>query len=192
MALKKILTDKKNLAYIILLLIIIIACSWAFISAGIITKSFKNKIIDQTYQNKEANIESLLVTETKDGEKLWELFADKGMYNDADNVVLLESIIGNFYDEKTVKASIKADKGTYNATKKEIILYDNVLLVYTDGTNISADKIIYGGKDKDIVALGNIRIEKPNEAVIFGVKGILKNDFSDFHIEGRTKTQFYM
>ena len=192
MALKKILTDKKNLAYIILLLIIIIACSWAFISAGIITKSFKNKIIDQTYQNKEANIESLLVTETKDGEKLWELFSDKGMYNDADNVVLLESIIGNFYDEKAVKASIKADKGTYNATKKEIILYDNVLLVYTDGTNISADKIIYGGKDKDIVALGNIRIEKPNEAVIFGVKGILKNDFSDFHIEGRTKTQFYM
>ena len=33
-------------------------------------KSFKKKFIEQTYQNKEANIESLLVTETKDGEKV--------------------------------------------------------------------------------------------------------------------------
>lgn len=192
MMLKKIITDKKNLAYIILFSVIIIACLWAFISAGMITKSFKNKIIDQTYQNKEANIENLLVTETKDGEKSWELFADTGMYNDADNVVLLEDIIGNFYDDKIVKASFKADKGTYNATKKEIILYDNVLLVYTDGTNIAAERITYSGKDTDIIAEGNIRIEKPDEAIIMGNKAILKGDFSDFHIEGRTKTQFYM
>lgn len=187
-----IIKNKKNLGYIILLAVIIIACSWAFISAGLITESFKNKIINQTYQNKEANIESLLVTETKDGEKLWELFADVGTYNDIDNVVLLQGIIGNFYEDKVVTASFKSDKGTYNATKKEIILYGNVILVYTDGTNISADRIIYSGKGKDTVALGNIRIEKPNEAIIFGNKAILKSDFSDFHIEGRTKTQFYM
>ena len=192
MTLKKIISDKKNFAYIILFLAIVISCLWAFISAGVITKSFKNKIIDQTYQNKEANIESLLVTETKDGTKLWELFADKGMYTDSDNVVLLEGIIGNFYDNKVVKASFKADKGTYNATKKEIILYNNVILVYEDGTNLSAEKIIYAGKDKDIVAEGNIRLEKPNEASIYGRKAILEGDFSDFHIEGRTKTQFYM
>ena len=169
MTLKKIISDKKNFAYIILFLAIVISCLWAFISAGVITKSFKNKIIDQTYQNKEANIESLLVTETKDGTKLWELFSDKGMYTDSDNVVLLEGIIGNFYDNKVVKASFKADKGTYNATKK-----------------------VYAGKDKDIVAEGNIRLEKPNEAIIYGRKAILEGDFSDFHIEGRTKTQFYM
>lgn len=192
MALKKILTDKKNLAYIILFATILIACSWAFISAGIITKSFKKKIIEQTYKNKEANIESLLVTETKDGEKLWELYADKGMYNDIDNLVILEDIIGNFYEGKNVKASFKADKGTYNSTSKVIILSDNVLLVYEDGTNIKTDKIIYAGKDKDILAQGKIRIEKPGEAVVMGSRAVLKNDFSDFNIEGRTKTQFYM
>ena len=171
---------------------IIIACLWAFISAGVITKSFKNKLIDQTYKNKEANIESLLVTETKNGEKLWELYADKGMYSDSNNIVLLEDIVGNFYDNKAVKASFKADKGTYNATKKEIILYDNVILVYTDGTNIRAEKIIYAGKGKDVVAQGNIRIERPDEAIIMGTKAILKGDFSDFNIEGRTESHFYM
>lgn len=192
MALKKILQDKKNLAYIILFAVITITCLWAFIYAGIITKSFKNKIIDQTYQNKEANIENLLVTETKDGEKLWEMYADVGRYSDSDSIVFLEKIIGNFYKNKQVKASFKADKGTYHTIKKEIILYENVVIVYDDGTNISADRIKYEGKDKDIEANGNIRIEKPNEAVIFGNKAVLKGDFSDFHIEGRTKTQFYM
>lgn len=192
MTLKDTIKNKKNLAYIILFSTIIIACLWAFISAGIITKSFKNKLVDQTYKNKEANIESLLVTETKDGEKLWELYAEKGMYSDLSNVVLLEDIVGNFYDEKKVTASFKADKGTYTTEKKEIILYDNVVLVYKDGTNIQAEKIIYGGKGKDVTALGNIRIERPNEAVIMGNKAILKGDFSDFNIEGRTQSHFYM
>ena len=192
MTLKKILSDKKNLAYVILFSVVTIACLWAFISAGIITKSFKHKLIDQTYNNKEANIESLLVTETKDGEKLWELFADKGTYNDIDNVVLLEDIVGNFYEDKKVKASFKADKGTYNTTKKQVILYDNIVMVYEDGTNIEADQIIYSGKGEDIIATGKIRIEKPNEAIIWGTRAILKGDFTDFNIEGRTKTQFYM
>lgn len=192
MDLNKLISNKKNLAFAILVCIIVIACCWAFISASIITKSFKDKIIDQTYKNKEANIQSLLVTETKNAEKLWELYADNGTYSDSDKIVFLDGIIGNIYEEKKVKASFKADRGTYHSEKKEIILYDNVLLVYLDGTNIAADRIVYTGKDQDIVALGNIRIEKPNEAIIYGTKGILKGDFSDFHIEGRTKTKFFM
>ena len=184
--------NKKNIAYIVLVAFIVIACLWAFVSASIITKNFKTKLEDNTYKNKEANIENLLVTETKEGEKLWELYADNGRYSDGDSIVLLEGIIGNFYEEKKVKASVKADRGTYHNVKKEIILHDNVLIVYEDGTNIFADRIIYSGKGSDIIANGHVRIEKPNEAIIMGGKAILKGDFSDFHIEGRTETQFYM
>lgn len=192
MALKSFIKNKKNIAYIALFSIVVIACFWAFISAGMITKSFKNKIIEQTYQNKEANIKNLLVTETKDGEKLWEMYAETGRYSDSDTIVLLEDIIGNFYDEKKVKASFKADRGTYHTIKKEIVLYSNVVLVYDDGTSLMTDRITYAGKDQDIVAQGSVRIEKPNEAIIYGGKAILKGDFSDFHIEGRTQTKFYM
>lgn len=192
MALKNIFKSKKNISYVVAFSIILIACIWAFVSAGMITKSFKNKIIDQTYKNKEANIENLLVTETKEGVKLWEMYAETGRYSDTDSVVLLEDIIGNFYEDEKVKASFKADRGTYHSTKKEIILYSNVVLVYNDGTNLMTDRIEYMGKDTDIVAQGNVRIEKPNEAIIYGGKAVLKGDFSDFHIEGRTQTKFYM
>lgn len=192
MALKNIFKSKKNIAYVVAFSIILIACIWAFVSAGMITKSFKSKIIDQTYKNKEANIENLLVTETKEGVKLWEMYAETGRYSDTDSVVLLEDIIGNFYEDEKVKASFKADRGTYHSAKKEIILYSNVVLVYNDGTNLMTDRIEYMGKDTDIVAQGNVRIEKPNEAIIYGGKAVLKGDFSDFHIEGRTQTKFYM
>ncbi len=192
MTIKDIIKRKKNTAYIILLGIVIAACLWSFIYAGILTKNFKNKIKDQTYANKEANIENLLITETKEGEKLWEMYADTGRYSDTDNMVILDKIIGNLYKEKAVKASFKAERGTYNSLSKEIILYDNVVIVNDDGTNIMADKIDYKGKDQDITAEGNVRIEKPDEAILFGGKAVLKGDFSDFHIEGRTKTQFYM
>lgn len=192
MALKNFFKSKRNIAYIVLLAVIIIACTWAFVYASMITKIFKTKIEEQTFKNKEANIENLLVTETKDGEKLWEMFAETGRYSDNDRIVLLEGIIGNFYEDKKVKASFKADRGTYHSEKKEIILYSNVVLVYNDGTNIMTDRISYLGKGQDIVAQGSVRIEKPKEAIIYGGKAILKGDFSDFHIEGRTQTKFYM
>ncbi len=192
MNIKNFLNDKKNILYIIAFSILVFACLWAFISASVITNSFRNKIINQTYQNREANIESLLVTETKDGRKLWELFAEQGMYTDTNNIVLLEGIIGNFYGDNIVKASFKADNGTYNTTKKEIILYDNVILIYKDGTNISAQRIKYSGKNTDIIAEGDVRIERPHEAVLIGHKAILDGNYKDFHIEGRTQTQFYM
>lgn len=192
MALKDIFKKKRNITYVALLGLLIIALFWAFIGASIMTKSFKDKLINQTYKNKEANIENLLVTETKEGVKLWELYADNGRYSDIDNMVFLTDIIGNFYENNNVKASFRADNGSYNSKTKEIVLTDNVFLIYKDGTNIKADRIKYAGKESDIIAQGNIRIEKPYEGIIMGSKAILKGDFSDFHIEGRTKTQFYM
>lgn len=192
MALEKFLKNKKNVAIAVGFLAIILLCIWAFVSAGMITKSFKTKIIEQTYKNKEANIESLLVTETKDGEKLFELYAETGRYSDTDNIVFLTDLIGNFYEENKVKASFKSNEGTYDSNTKHIVLTGDVLIVYFDGTNISTDMLVYKGKQEDIRAIGNVRIEKPNEAVIMGEEAVLDGDYSDFHIDGRTKTQFYM
>ncbi len=192
MALKNIFKSKKNIAIIAGFLSVIILCAWAFVSAGVLTKSFKTKIEEQTYKNKEANIESLLVTETDDGKKQFEMYAETGRYSDNDHVVFLTDLIGNFYEEDRVKASFKSDQGTYNTITKKIVLKQNVLIVYEDGTNISADLLEYNGKNEDIIATGNVRIEKPDEAVIMGAKAILEGDYSDFHIQGKTETHFYM
>lgn len=183
--------QKKNIGYIVVFSIIVLACLWAFISAGIITKTFKTKMLKDDYAKKEVNIENLLVTETKDEKKLWELFADTGHYDNKDNVAYLDDIIGNFYKGDEVVASFKSSRGTYNYITKQIILYNDTVIVYKDGSNIRASRIKWAGKNKDIIAEGQIRLEKPNQMIIHGTKAVLNSSFSDFKIYGRTRTEIY-
>ena len=182
---------KRNIGYIVVFVVIVLACLWAFISAGIITRNFKEKIKTEDISKKEVDIENLLVTETKNGQKLWELFAENGHYDNKNNVALLNDIIGNFYEGDKVVASFKSSQGTYNAESKKIVLYSDTLIVYKDGSNVRANRIVWSGRDEDIVAQGQIRLEKPNQAIIYGSKAILKHDLSDFRIEGRTRTELY-
>lgn len=182
---------RRNIGYIVVFSIILIACLWAFISAGIITKNFKAKIKNEDFAKKEVDIESLLVTETKDGKKLWELFAENGHYDNKNNVAFLNNIIGNFYDKDKVVASFRSSQGTYNAEKKQIVLYNDTVIVYKDGSNVRANRIVWSGKNSDIKAEGQVRLEKPNQAIIYGSDAILTHDLSDFKIQGRTRTELY-
>lgn len=182
---------KKNIGYIAVFAVILIGCLWAFISAGIITRDFKAKLSNKELERKEVNIENLLVTETKDGAKLWELFAENGHYDDQYNIAYLNDVIGNFYTDGVVTASFKSSQATYNSEKKQIVLYDNTLIVYKDGSNVRANKIVWSGQDEKITAVGSIRLEKPGEAVIYGTKAVLSNKLTDFQIIGRTKTELY-
>ena len=61
---KGIFKKKRNITYVVLLGLLIIALFWAFIGASVMTKSFKNKLINQTYTNKEANIKKTLLVKT--------------------------------------------------------------------------------------------------------------------------------
>lgn len=100
--------EKKNRFYLIILAIIIIALLWAFVSATVITKSFQKKAKENKLANKKIYVEDLLITETKDGKKYWEIFADKGHYADSDKIAFVTNSIGNFYEDEEVKASFKS------------------------------------------------------------------------------------
>lgn len=182
---------RKNIGYIVVFSIILLGCLWAFISAGIITKNFRVKMKTDDFAKKEVDIQSLLVTETKDGKKLWELFAENGHYDNKNNVAFLNDIIGNFYDKDKVVASFRSSQGTYNAEKRQIVLYHDTVIVYKDGSNLRANRIVWTGKKADIEAQGQIRLEKPGKAIIYGTKAVLKSDLSDFRIIGRTRTELY-
>jgi len=182
---------KRNIGFIVLFVCVFAACLWAFISAGMITNNFKKKIEADALGTKEINIQNLLVTETKDGQKYWELFADEGYYDNSDQVAVLTSIVGNFYKNGEVIASFESSRGTYNQQKKQIILYEKTLIAYKDGSNVSANKMVWSGKDSDITAEGNVRLELPSKVVVYAEKGVLSSDFRDLKVFGRTKTEIY-
>ena len=185
---------KLNILYIVIFIVIVLAVIWAFLSAGIITQNFNKNIINNQNQtdSKEVNIEGLYVTDTKEGLKSWELFADTGHYDNSENIIFLTDIIGNFYDKGEVVVSFKAKRGTYTTEDKHINLHEDVVFVHKDGANIKADRITWKGKEEDITAIGNVRVEKPGEVIIYGQEAVLKPELDDFKINGRTKTLFYL
>lgn len=168
--------NKKNIIYIVLFVVVIAACLWAFISAGLITKNFQKRLSDESLGKKEANIENLLVTETKDGEKSWELFADNGYYDSTHQVALLNDIVGNFYKDNQVVASFESARGSYNQIKKQIVLHEKTLIVYKDGSNVSANRMTWAGKGSDVIAEGNVRLQLSSKVVVYAEKAVLSDD----------------
>ncbi len=182
---------KRNIGYIVLFGAIVIACLWAFISAGIITRNFKQRLADDSLGKKEVTIQNLLVTETKEGKKSWEMFAENGYYDNNNQVAVLNDIVGNFYKDDEVIASFESARGTYNQVKKQIVLYEKTLIVYKDGSNVSANRMTWSGKDSGVEANGNVRLELPSKVVVYAEKAELSPDFRDLKVIGRTKTEIY-
>ena len=183
--------NKRNIGFIVLVLIVAGACLWAFISAGVITQGFKIRLADESLGKQEVTIQNLLVTETKDGLKTWEMFAEQGYYDNTNQVAVLSDIVGNFYKDNEVVASFKSARGTYNQVKREIILYEDSLIVYKDGSNVSANQMSWAGKGTDVLANGNVRMELPNKVIVYGEKAVLNSEFNDLQVLGRTKTEIY-
>lgn len=184
-------SNRKKL-YVIVFSIVIIGCIWAFASAAIITKNFKLDIVNNVVGKEELKVRGVFVTETKEGEKYWEIFADEAQMDSENRTAILYKPIGNFYDKNEVVMSFKSDKGTYEEETKKITLYDNTLIVYKDGTNVTANKFIWAGKDEDIIAQDNVVISRSDGAfVIKGQEAVLSNNMTHFMIKDKTESKVY-
>lgn len=182
---------KKRKIYFLVFLALVGVLLWAFITAGIITRSFNRSQLVGTENRQELDISSIILTETKGDKKYWEIYGEKGYYNSDDRVALLENITGNFYSNNEVSMSFESTKGTYNEVKKQIIMYSNTHIVIKDGTSLYCDKLIWSGSDKDVIAQGHIRILRSGQLVTTAQKAIISSDYSKFKIVGKTVTKLY-
>jgi LPS export ABC transporter protein LptC len=164
---------------------------WAFLSAIFITKNFNRNQLLGTENKQELDVSSLILVETKDDEKFWEIYAKSGNYDSDNKVAMLDNIIGNFYKDNQVSMSFESSKATYNEEKREIILYDRTHIVIKDGTSLYCDTLIWQGSDKDIIAKGNIKIEKENKLYSTAKEAVISADYTKFKIIGNTSTKLY-
>ena len=183
--------QKRKIAYIAILSLVIIGCLWAFIAAGVITKNFKKEALQNAGEKQKLDIKDLLITETKDDKKYWELYADAGYYDSQNKVVILYNIIGNFYNNDEVVLSMESTKGTFNEETKRVVLYENTYIIYKDGTNVRANRFTWQGNDKDIVAQGDVVIRKNNEIKTYRNEAYLGNSMKNIRIKGRSRTELY-
>lgn len=183
--------SRKRTIYAVVFLIVVGILSWAFISAGIITRNFNREQLVGTENRQELDVSSIIITETKGDKKYWEIYGEKGYYNSDNKVAILENVTGNFYSNNEVSMSFESSKATYNEIKKQIILYNDTHIVIKDGTALYCDRLTWSGSDKDVIAQGNIKINRNNELIATAKKAVISSDYSRFQIVGKTITKLY-
>lgn len=184
--------SRKKKAYIIAFSGIVGILLWAFISAGIITHNFNRSQLQTNQDRQEALINGIILTETKDEKKYWEIYGETGTYDSTNGVALLDNCIGNFYDENDeVSMSFESTKGTYNANKTQIIMYDDTRVVIKDGTSLEADRITWTGSNNPIIAKGNIRITRNGQFLATADKVEISPSYDNFKIIGHAQSKMY-
>ncbi|MCQ2744497.1 MAG: LPS export ABC transporter periplasmic protein LptC [bacterium] len=183
--------DKRKKIYVVILFVILAVLSWAFISAGIITGSFNRAQIKNGPEQQKVNAEGIIITETKDGTKYFEIYGENGNYDNKDKIARLNNVIGNFYKNNEVYMSFQSSKGEYDEKEKSITLYENTYIVLQNDTSLEANKLIWGGSDKDTVAEGHVRIKRGKDMIAIADKCIIGANYDKFKIIGNTKTKVF-
>ena len=184
--------SKKQKAYAGAFIAIVALLAWAFISAGVITHNFNRSQLQTDQDRQEAVIDGIILTETKNEKKYWEIYGETGNYDSKNGVAILNNVIGNFYDDDNeLSMSFGSSKGTYNEKKEQIILYDNTYIVLKDFTTLRANKLVWTGKDVPIVAEGNVRITRKADLLATAKKVEISPDYDKFKIIGNAVSKVY-
>lgn len=183
--------DKKKKAYLIVVLSIIFVMMWAFISAGIITCNFNRAQLKGSENEQKVNARGIIITETKEGKKYFEIYGETGNYSNDHSIATLHNVVGNFYKNGEVAMSFQSSKGSYDEKAGTITLYENTYIVLEDKTSLASDSLIWSGSDKETVAEGNVKIKKSDEMYALADKCIISAGYDKFKIIGKTKTQIY-
>lgn len=183
--------DAKKKTYLIAFIIFCAVMLWAFLSAEFLTNGFSRSKIKSGDDRQEIDVSSMILTETKEDTKFWEIYGETGTYNSDQKIALLTNVIGNFYKDNEVAMSFESSQGTYNEQKNQIILYNNTFIVLKDGTSLKADRLIWSGSDNDIVARGNILINRNGELVATGDEVIINSDYNHFKLKGKTVSKVF-
>lgn len=183
--------DKKKRAYLFVVIAVLLIMSWAFISAVIITGKYSRDQLKGSSNEQKVDALGIIITETKEGNKYFEIYGEQGNYSNEDNIATLHNVIGNFYKDNKVAMSFQSSKGTYDEKTGVITLYENTYIVLEDSTSLKTDKLIWSGSDKETVAEGHVIIKKNDEMVATAEKGFISAGYENFKITGKTTTKLY-
>lgn len=183
--------QKKQKVYLAVFAIITCILLWAFLSAGIITHNFNRNSIKGNTDKQQLEVKSMILTESKEGQKSWEIFGETGEYSSDHKVAKLNNVIGNFYKDNKVNMSFQSSRGSYDEDTHNIDLYENTYVVLENDIAVAADHVTYYSDTKIITAEGNVRINHQGSFIATANEAVVNSDFSTFIIKGNTTTRIF-
>ncbi len=164
---------------------------WAFIFSKNLMGDIKISE-GEALGDEQVAIKELVITETKHGEKFWEVYADSGRYNNGNNIAVLQNITGNFYRNKRVVLSVISPKAEYNNNTKQVKLYGGAEAANNTDVYLNADEIIWTGSKNEITARGNVKIIKEKDGIMtISHESSFDTDFTNIKLSGDASTYVY-
>ncbi len=184
------LSKKKRLYFIIAGSVAMILL-WAFVSARIITHDFNRQQVQGKQDEQQAVVNGIILTETKNDTKYWEIYGENGKWNSVNGVAQLNNVLANFYKDNEVSMSLESSKGTYDSKNRSVTLYKDTFIVLKGGITLNADKLVWLDSHSPIVAEGHIKIQKGKELLSTADKIIISPEYDSFKIVGNTVSKVY-
>jgi LPS export ABC transporter protein LptC len=154
------------------------------------TADFKNLLSgEKAVEN--VLVHDIVLTESKDGAKSWEVYAATGQYDIQKVIAELNDIVGNYYENGEVVMSFTAPNGSYNSETKELKLFNGVKIVGKDNAKITTNSISWVTTEEKIKAEGNIVINRANEIIALANKGSVSTDFKNFELYDNAEIRVY-
>ena len=138
-----------------------------------------------------AKVNDVVITETKDGIKEWEIYAAVGEYDTKKTNAILTDVVGNYYQNQKVIMSFTSPSGTYNSDTKEVSLTGGVRIVGKDNMELTADKIYWITTDNKVHAEGNVIFNQNNELIALSDKASTTTDLTLFEIMENAEVRVY-
>ncbi len=186
--------SKKLILSIAMIIVLLVSSVWAFILSKRMTAGLKFDfdVLNLNEQNSEkVNIKNLLITETKEYQKYWEVFATAGNFDSLQSNAKLKEINGNFYKNNKVILSFKAPKAIYNRKSREVTLIGGVQAATDNNVYITADKMTWIGDKKEIEAEGNVFVNQNDTFITNSDNAIFDVAFTRFRVYGQAQTRVF-
>lgn len=184
---------KRAIFSISMLLLALLSIVVVFVIATNLTKGFEaeDQKPKETVSSGKVNVKDLVITETKDTKKYWEIYATSGTYSDSNKKATLYGIKGNFYKNNKVIMSFDAPEGEYDETTKSIHVTGGARALTDSNLYIESSILDWQGSNSMVTARKNVKIIKENQIVTYSDKCIFNSDFTNFKVLGNSKTVLY-
>lgn len=127
-----------------------------------------------------------VLSEEKDGKKIWELTADAIAIDPANQNAALQNVRGTFYQEDGKSVAVTAPSAFYDTDAKTVALSGGAAAVSSDGARLEAESMLWQSGPRQFSGEGKVKLRRAS-TVITGDKIESDPGFRKFKVSGNAR-----
>lgn len=127
-----------------------------------------------------------VLSEEKDGKRLWELTADAIAIDPTSQNAELQNVRGTFYQESGKTVVVTAPAALYDTAAKTIALSGGATAIASDGARLEAQRMLWQSGPRQFSGEGQVRLRRAS-TVVMGDKIESDPGFRKFKVSGNAR-----